>query len=284
MSVVQEYWSGVLQRLQAEVDVFSRLVRHYAEQGRENEVALSRMLGALVPKRYGLGTGMIIDNQDNYSRQADIIVYDQADEPAMLAQTTQLLYPIESVVACIEVKTTLRKDSVADCIQKKASLQRLSAARNYPDNSTHPLFVVLAYESALMPEQVKEAFLRVDEECRPDLLCIVDPGILGGTGSSLHEAPHDFSVGLAIQLQADPNKPEWSFRRADPHSTEVVVTIDGRVYPVVVHDQVRYVGDPARALLLFVESLVRQVAARYARPDPVLTHYLNRPIRRLLWV
>jgi hypothetical protein len=78
VSVVQEYWGGVRQRLQAEVDIFSRLIRHYGEQGRENEVALSRLLGALVPQRLGLGTGMLIDSKDNYSRQIDLIVYDRA--------------------------------------------------------------------------------------------------------------------------------------------------------------------------------------------------------------
>jgi hypothetical protein len=201
-----------------------------------------------------------------------------------LAQTTQLLYPIESVVACIEVKTTLRRESVADCVQKKASLGALAAARSYPDNASHPLFIVLAYESALTPEQIKDAFLRADQESRPDLICIVDPGILGGSGHSLQGAKDDFSVGLALQLAGNPEAAGLSFRRTDPHTTEVVATVEGRLYPVVVHDQVRYLGDPARALLLFVESLVRRIAGRYARPDPILTHYLGAEVRRLLWV
>jgi hypothetical protein len=165
-----------------------------------------------------------------------------------------------------------------------ASLRALAAARNYPDNASHPLFIVLAYESALMPEQVKEAFLRADEECRPDLVCIVDPGILGGSGDSLQGAAGDFSVGLALHLEGDPGVDEMSFRRADTHTTDVIVTIGGRLYPVVIHDHVRYVGDPARALLLFVESLVRRIASRYMRPDPILTHYLGAEVRRLLWV
>jgi hypothetical protein len=82
-------------------------------------VALSRLLGALIPQRLGLGTGMLIDSTDHYSRQIDVIVYDQADEPAILAQTTQILYPIENVLACIEVKTTLYSDTVDECVKNK---------------------------------------------------------------------------------------------------------------------------------------------------------------------
>jgi len=48
---------------------------------------------------------MVIDRFDSYARQADIVLFEQVDEPAVLAQTTQLIYPIESVRASIEVKT-----------------------------------------------------------------------------------------------------------------------------------------------------------------------------------
>jgi hypothetical protein len=284
LAVVQEYWSGVLQRLQAEVDVFARLVHHYGEQGRENEVALSRLLEALVPKRFGVGTGMIIDSLDNYSRQTDIVVFDQADEPAMLAQTTQLLYPIESVLSCIEVKTTLRNDSIADCIAKKESLQTLQAARKFPDGASYPLFVVLAYNSALSPRQVKDRFSLAPQEHRPDLLCILDPGIIGGSGTSLQGAPHHFSVGLALLLEPEAPDTPPTYYQVDDSIMDIEVPIEGRLYPLVIHEGMRYLGDPARALLLFVEALVRRIAERHGRRDPVLTHYLDQRVRQMLWL
>jgi hypothetical protein len=125
VSIVEEYWAGVLARLQAEVEVFARLVQHRGEQGRESEVALARLLGSFVPQRFGIGTGLIIDTEDRYSRQMDLVVFEQSDEPAVLAQTTQLLYPIEAVLACIEVKTTIRKEALDDCATKKASITAL---------------------------------------------------------------------------------------------------------------------------------------------------------------
>ena len=129
MPVVEEYWAGVVRRLQAEVDVFARLVQHHGEQGRENEAALARILEAFVPRRLGVGTGMVIDRFDRYARQADIVLFEQVDEPAVLAQTTQLIYPVESVRASIEVKTRLRSDDIRDCLRKRASLQELQKSQ-----------------------------------------------------------------------------------------------------------------------------------------------------------
>lgn len=40
MPIVEQYWTGVLQRLDAEVAVFSKLVTHEGERGRENEAAI----------------------------------------------------------------------------------------------------------------------------------------------------------------------------------------------------------------------------------------------------
>jgi hypothetical protein len=97
LPVVEDYWSGVLRRLQTEVDVFNQLVNHLPTRGTENELSFIRLLGGLVPRRYGIGTGLLIDAHDKSSNQTDIVIYDQADEPAILAQTSQVLFPIENV-------------------------------------------------------------------------------------------------------------------------------------------------------------------------------------------
>jgi hypothetical protein len=284
VSVVQEYWGGVRQRLQAEVDTFSRLIRHYGEQGRENEVALSRLLGALVPQRLGLGTGMLIDSKDNYSRQIDLIVYDRADEPAILAQTTQVLYPIENVSACIEVKTTLYARTVEDCVKNKKAVLELTPVRRYPDGSSHPIFVVLAYRTDISPQQIYKRFLASDQEHRPDLLCVLEHGILGCSGDFLSGAVgRDFQIGLALLPDRDGDS-DAAYRRVDSSHKDRTVTINERVYPIVEYGDSYYVCDPARALLLFVESLLRRLTIQSNRTPPVLTHYLDASARELAWL
>jgi hypothetical protein len=285
MPVVEEYWAGVVQRLQAEVDVFARLVRHYPTQGQENEAALARLLRAFVPRRFGVGTGMVIDRHDRYSRQTDIVLFEQADEPAILAQTTQLLHPIEGVRACIEVKTRLRADSTDDCRVKKSALCELETATPNPDGSLLPLFIVLAYDSQLAPTAIHTKFASAPVESRPDLYCILEPGIVGGRKDVLREMQGDYASGLALLRTTTEGGRRIGPPQAVPEDElNDSVLIEGRSYPIVSVGKKRLLGDPPRALLLFVEALARALSRQQRRPDPALTHYLDRNVCELFWL
>jgi hypothetical protein len=276
-SIVAQYWAGVQQRLEAEVAVFSELVRHEGERGRENEAALGRILGSFVPRRYGVGSGLLIDSQNRYGRQTDLVVFDQSDEPSALAQTTQLLFPVESVLASIEVKTTLRKEDIDDCIGKQQSMLALEPARPYPDNSTHPLFVILAYTAGSSPETITKHF-REAEGVRPDLLCVLRSGLLLGTAPRLQiaGAQDQLPAGLALVREAD-----GSFVAGHPSGPEMMSTHKGRSYPIVKYDGQHVLADRARALLLFVEGLVTLLAEKQDRRSPALSHYITPEMRAL---
>lgn len=268
MPVVEEYWAGVVQRLQAEVDVFARLIRHYPTQGQENEAALARLLRAFVPRRFGVGTGMVIDRHDHYSRQTDIVLFEQTDEPAILAQTTQLLHPIEGVRACIEVKTRLRADGADDCRLKKKALYELETATPNPDGSRLPLFIVLAYDSQLPPAAVHKKFAAAPPQDRPDLYCILEPGIIGGRKHLLREMKGDYASGIALLRTPAANGRRIGPPQAVPENElDDSMLIEGRPYPVVSVGRDRFFGDPPRALLLFVEALARALSKQQGRPD-----------------
>jgi Domain of unknown function (DUF6602) len=282
MPVIEAYWEGVLQRLQAEVDVFARLVRHSGEQGRENEVALQRLLERLVPARFGVGSGLIIDRHDNYSKQTDLVVYDLADEPSVLAQTTQLIYPIESVLAAIEVKTTLRDADITDCIQKKKALLNLEPWRPQGDGTTnHPMFVVLAYDSDQSPKLIARKLLTdSDAAMRPELLCVLRYGFLAGAEKFLPNQGAGYSTGLTPLR----NEEDTDWRYAGPESDGAQEPVHGRMYPVVKVDTEVLVSNPARALLLFVEALVRRLMVQQGHQEPAISEYLDEQIRRLFIV
>lgn len=279
MPLVEEYWDGVLRRLQAEVDVFARLVRHQGERGRENELAFVRLLQGLVPRRYGLGSGMLIDSADRFAKQTDIVVFDQSNEPTILAQTTQLLFPVEQVRVCVEVKTTLTKEEVKDCGKKKAALLDLKPT----GGGDHPLFVVLAYHADASPVTFAMNFRELPEEHRPDLLCVLDPGVIGGPAERFGLTGCGFHVGLALLHERDDNKQRISrqYRRPQPDQHDDALVGDA-VYPVTTDANRRpVIGEPARALLLFCESLLVSLAERDGQPVPSLTHYLT-PLAREL--
>lgn len=277
MPIVEEYWGGVLARLQAEVDVFARLVRHKGEQGRENEAALARLLESFVPRRFGIGTGLIIDASDRTSRQMDLVVFEQSDEPAVLAQTTQLLYPVETVVACIEVKTTVRRDELEDCARKKASISELEPRRAHPDTSRYPLFFVLGYSASLLPASIYEAMEEIEPEERPDVISVLEPGVLAGRTDALQQPGADDYAGGLVLLRDKTGTPI----SGTPRGSDMMAEHKGRLYPLVKYGDEYVLVEPARNLLLFVEALVRLLAKQQARREPVLTHYLDDQTRHL---
>lgn len=274
MSALEAYWTGVLQRLRAEVDIFSRLVNHMGERGRMNELALATLLEGFVPDRTGVGTGLLIDSLDYQGPQTDVILFDQANQPAVMAQTTQVLFPVEVVQATIEVKTSLNKSDIDDCIDKNRRLQKLKPVDGF---GGLPPFVVLAYNAGLSPSGISKAFSSCPKQA-PDLLCVLDLGLIGGKPGVLDPSHQHWTAGLALAHTEGENG-EWRLAEADPtHERE---EHQGHSAAVVAHNDRTYVADAGRALLLFSDALARLVATRSSGTAPAFSHYLTERTRSL---
>jgi hypothetical protein len=279
MPVVEQYWTGVLQRLQAEVEVFSKLVGHQGEKGRANELAFANLLGALLPRRFGIGTGMVIDHKDGQSSQMDIVVFEQSDQPTLLAQTTQLLHPVETVHGCVEVKTTLATDDLKDFVKKRASLTTLEPLADHGC----PLFLLLAYNSGIAPKTLAKWLAEAPAGEAPDLVCVIGDALIGSGGDGLG-AGSAGRVGRVLLQERDStgNRLETYVLATQP--TELTEARDGRLHPVVDHDGSRYLAEPARALLLFVEALLRLLGDRGATKPSVISGYVGAEARQLAWI
>jgi hypothetical protein len=59
-----------------------------------NELALARLLESFVPERVGVGTGVLIDSADKQSQQTDVVLFDRGNQPAVIAHTMQVLFPV----------------------------------------------------------------------------------------------------------------------------------------------------------------------------------------------
>ena len=278
VSAVEQYWAGVLQRLRAEVDVFARLIGHNAERGRSNELALARVLEAFLPTRWGVGTGLLIDSSGRQSSQMDIVIYERADEPAVFAQTTQILFPVETVVGVIEVKTTLTSTDVdSDFVEKKASIEALEST-----TPSRPLVMLLAYDCEPSPETLAAHLHQDSGTNSPELACVLNWCALAGTPEAL--GGDGYRVGnCLLQLHGDDGELTTAWEVvAEEQKKERAVIRDGKLLPVIRRsDGERYIGDPGRTLLLFVEALTRLGATRRGHPIPTLSAYLSDAARAL---
>jgi hypothetical protein len=271
VSTVQRYWAGALQRLRAEVDIFSSLLEHYGERGRANELAFAQVLERFLPSRWAVGTGIVVDRHGRQSRQMDIVIFERSDEAAIFAQSTQLLHPVETVIACVEIKTTLAKHDIeVDFKDKKASLAALDPAPDY----VGPLFLLVAYNAEVSPAALA-GLLHSAVDARPDIACVLSRCTVAGTREALDLDAAEYSVGSCLQQLFDEDgRFTGDFARTDSHERQVVS--GGVLVPVVRReDGERFIGDPGRALLLVMEALSRTGAVRRGQRPPVLSVYLD---------
>ncbi len=252
-NVVEQYWTGVASQLQVEAGVFSRLVGHNGEMGRANELALAQLVASLLPSAVGVGTGVIIDAEGNRSAQTDLVIYDKGSQPQILAHSTQLLFPVETVLAAVEVKTTVDTAAITDSGAKFESVRNLKPR----DGRESPLTVFFGYSVSNAPTARAKELNALPESQRPEVACILDPGVVSRhSGEALN-------AGLVPLHDLDADGARIS-RTWIPQGAAGRVVRDSISYPVAGLELYRnwVVFEPGRALLLFAEALLTSLASR----------------------
>jgi hypothetical protein len=89
-------------------------IKQRQAKGESNEAIIRQMLEKYLPPQYGIVEGFLIDSKGVQSKQTDVIIYDQFTHPHIIfddrdkSAKTNRFIPIDSAVATIEVKTTLK--------------------------------------------------------------------------------------------------------------------------------------------------------------------------------
>jgi hypothetical protein len=86
---------------------------HAGTKGSVLEKLIKNLFLPLLPSDIGVGTGQIIDQHGkNISKQIDIVLYDKSILPPILFDGGVGIFPIESVLYAIEVKTTINNQEL----------------------------------------------------------------------------------------------------------------------------------------------------------------------------
>lgn len=111
-----------------------KFVQHPLEVGLARERLLIDFLSRLIPERFGIGSGFVINSAGVRSKQIDIIIYDKIISPVFRLPGGVSFYPVECVVAVGEVKTTLSsKETLFQALDKIKSvleIDRFSGGKN----------------------------------------------------------------------------------------------------------------------------------------------------------
>lgn len=93
---------------------------HSGEFGMFRERVVKNLIESILPKNYGISDGFIITAKNNISTQCDLIIYNK-DKTPLINDGIANFFPIESVIAIIEVKSVIHSKKDLKDILKKLS-------------------------------------------------------------------------------------------------------------------------------------------------------------------
>lgn len=101
------------------------MVDHPGLKGHIREIALTNMFKPILPLGVDIGNGKIIDYTGNQSREIDIIIYTKKILAPILYDIKFGIFPIESCLYSIEVKSKITSSEIKDTISKALKLRSL---------------------------------------------------------------------------------------------------------------------------------------------------------------
>ena len=208
------------QRMVAELTGIRGAVDHGGTLGDETELAWREFLARVLPTRYRVGDGFVVDADGWRSDQTDVIVFDRQYSPPLFMAGNVQYIPAEAVYAVFEVKQRIDQKNLRLACLKAASVRalgRTSAAIPSADGTLGPklphriLGGILALSNSYaggFGSALGHMMGRVPEAQRLDLGCALNHGSFtvsyGETiVESVVESPADTSlVTFLFQLLA----------------------------------------------------------------------------------
>lgn len=128
-----------------DANLISPQLNHPYLIGKFKEILLEQLITPMLASKYSTGSGKIADAHNYISSEIDIVIYSKELIPPILFSENLGIYPSESVLSCIEVKSMLDEPQLRDVFNKyKAIKDKIKyIPGNYDENDKpveHDLF------------------------------------------------------------------------------------------------------------------------------------------------
>jgi len=124
-----------LKALQLIADLSKRelaaLMPHRGERGRIAEEIIRGVLQRTLPKRFSIGTGVLISASGETSSQTDIVIFDNFHNSPLLSEFGVGVYPVEIVYATIEVKSVLTTPELKKSLDAIRKIRKVGRKKHY---------------------------------------------------------------------------------------------------------------------------------------------------------
>ena len=115
---------GKQDELRARLETGRKVVTHPGAKGDGSELRWKEMLAEILPSRYQVSKGFVVDSASMRSEQIDVIIHDRVFSPLLWEDGGYMYVPAESVYAVFEVKQDHSLEYIRYAGHKAASVRR----------------------------------------------------------------------------------------------------------------------------------------------------------------
>ena len=141
---LKEVFDEVANQMKSDFVKAQKSLTHSGLKGDANEETVKKFLRQYLPKTLDITTGMLVDSEQNQSRQLDIIICDSAKTPIFYQSGETRVIPVECAYAVIEVKAFLDKTELEKSYKNMQSVKALEKKAYFSDRgaivTTHTLY------------------------------------------------------------------------------------------------------------------------------------------------
>lgn len=206
-------------------------ISHKGEKGAFREYFMAELIRPCIPSHFGVGSGIVVDAYERQSKQSDIIIYDRRKMPPIMLRGDRGIFPIDCVLAVIEVKSILEARDYKDLVD--AGRRFFPNDKDNPNglhiaipgkledhNTVYPLYAVFGYTADADRDELE----RLEEQVPGGsyyirLICILDKGVWSmNDGVSLNDNIGENAVRFltsALNKLEDTAKSRGDFRLQD---------------------------------------------------------------------
>lgn len=177
----------IAKKLKIDFEGLTRQINHNGVKGSAREDLLKGYMRNLLPDKYTISSGIIIDKNQNQSKQQDCIIHDLFNCPSFFKTASNAILPVESVYATIEIKSKLTYKTLKQSVENIESVRKLQKLPNRNPisneyNNQYPLGFVFAYSSNYSLEKIQKKLAElnknVDGRNQISIICILDKGLI----------------------------------------------------------------------------------------------------------
>jgi hypothetical protein len=146
--------------IQQQLEIVRRSFGHPGTKGDASEEVWLKLLQDYLPQRCQAAKAHVVDSQNRFSEQIDVVVFDRQYSPFIFKYANELVILAESVYAVVEIKQSIDVNHVKYAQKKVASVRRLHrtslpiphAGGTYPAKPLIPILGgLLTFESDWTP-------------------------------------------------------------------------------------------------------------------------------------